>query len=230
MKGEILSRIFQDREAKQPVALVTRMADGQQVLVYKDQSPYGELELSAEQQEKAQNMLHTGRSGKLPDSGGALFVRSYVPPYRLIIVGAVHIAQKLAPIATEVGYQVIVVDPRRAFATKDRFPGIELLCEWPDEALKKLRIDSQTAVVTLTHDPKIDDPAIIEALNSSAFYIGCLGSTRTHAKRVERLTEAGLAEHLERLHAPVGLNLGGRSPAEVAVATLAQIIQVRYAR
>lgn len=230
MKQEILTRIFQDREAKQPVALVTRMADGQQALVYKEQPLFGELALSAQEQERAQQMLHSGRSGKLPESGDTLFVRSYVPPYRLVIVGAVHIAQKLAPIAKEVGYQVTVVDPRRAFATQERFPGVELICDWPDEALEKLQLDSQTAVVTLTHDPKIDDPAIIEALKSNVFYLGCLGSSRTHARRIERLTEEGFAQSLHRIHAPVGLDLGGRSPAEVAVATLAQIIQARYTR
>ena len=230
MKQEILTRIFQDREDKQPVALVTRMADGRQALIYKDRSLFGELPLSAQEQERAQQMLHSGRSGKLPESDDSLFVRSYVPLYRLVIVGAVHIAQKLAPIAKEVGYQVSVVDPRRAFATQERFPGVELICEWPDEALEKLQLDSQTALVTLTHDPKIDDPAIIEALKSNVFYIGCLGSTRTHARRVERLTEEGFADALHRIHAPVGLDLGGRSPAEVAVATLAQIIQARYTR
>lgn len=230
MKQAVLERVFEDRENKHPVALVTRLEDGCQTLIYKDRSPFGELELTAEEQRRAQDMLHSGRSGKLPDSQDRLFVRSYVPPYRLVIVGAVHIAQKLAPIASEVGYQVTVIDPRRAFATQERFPGINLICEWPDDALERLQLDSQTAVVTLTHDPKIDDPAIVEALKSKAFYIGCLGSTRTHAKRLERLSEAGYAESLDRLCAPVGLDLGGRSPAEVAVATLAQIIQYRYAR
>ncbi len=230
MKQTILARIFEDRENKHPVALVTRIDDGVQALVYKDQPVFGELSLSSGEQSRVKNMLHSGRSGKLPESGDAVFVRSYVPPYRLVIVGAVHIAQKLAPIAKEVGYQVTVVDPRRAFATQERFHGVDLICDWPDEVLEKLQLDSQTAVVTLTHDPKIDDPAIIESLKSNAFYIGCLGSTRTHAKRIERLSEAGFADSLQRICAPVGLDLGGRSPAEVAVATLAQIIQSRYAR
>jgi len=230
MKKALFSRLFLDREEKHPVALVTRMVDGSQALIYRDRDAFGELTLSVEEEKQIKNMLHSGRSGKLEDLGEALFVRSYVPAYRLLIVGAVHIAQKLAVLASEVGYQVSVIDPRRAFATQARFPGVELLCEWPDEAFARLRPDSQTAVVTLTHDPKIDDPAIIEALQSNAFYIGCLGSTRTHAKRVERLTELGLKDKLARICAPVGLNLGGRSPAEVAVATLAQVIQVRYAR
>ncbi len=230
MKKTLFAQLYQDREDKYPVALVTRMKDGNQALVYQDREPFGDLDLSLEQHQQVKNMLHSGRSGKLGDPEAELFVRSYVPAYRLLIVGAVHIAQKLAVLALEVGYQVSVIDPRRAFATEERFPGVDLICEWPDEAFERLCPDSQTAVVTLTHDPKIDDPAIIEALKGNAFYIGCLGSTRTHAKRVERLTELGLADKLDRIFAPVGLNLGGRSPAEVAVATLAQIIQARYAR
>ena len=122
-----------------------------------------------------------------------LFVRSYVPDYRLLIVGAVHIAQKLAILAMEVGYQVSVIDPRRAFATTERFPGVDLLCEWPDEAFERLQPDSQTAVVTLTHDPKLMTGHYRGALNSDAFYIGCLGGANPYAKRVERLTELGLA-------------------------------------
>lgn len=232
MQQELFQRLLEDREAKHPVALVTRLADACEVLIYNDRAAFGELDLSADDLEAAKKMLHGGRSGKLPqtDSGDELFVRSYVPPYRLILVGAVHIAQKLAPIASEVGYEVTVVDPRRAFATAERFPGMNLICEWPDDALAELKLDRQTAVVTLSHDPKIDDPALIEALKSSAFYIGALGSSRTHAKRVDRLTEEGFGDSLDRLCAPVGINLGGRSPAEVAVATLAQIIQTRYAR
>jgi xanthine dehydrogenase accessory factor len=128
------------------------------------------------------------------------------------------------------GFEVVVVDPRRAFATPERLPGVSMTTEWPDEALERIGIDAQTAVVTLTHDPKLDDPALVVALQSPAFYIGSLGSTRTHAKRVERLTEAGLGEAVGRIHAPVGLDLGGRSPAEIAVAILAQVIQTRHGR
>lgn len=228
MKTTTFERLLADRAAKHPVALVTRLSDACQALVYRDQPPAGDLALEEGVLDQAQAMLHSGRSGMLSEPANTYFLRSYVPAYRLVIVGAVHIAQKLAVLAREVGYQVTVVDPRGAFATQERFPGIDLRCDWPDEALPQIGLDAQTAVVTLTHDPKIDDPAIIEALNSQAFYIGCLGSTRTHAKRVARLQEQGLGDQIERLFAPVGLDLGGRSPAEVAVATLAQIIQARY--
>ena len=126
------------------------------------------------------------------------------------------------------GYEVIVVDPRRAFATPERMPGVSMSTEWPDAALARIGIDARTAVVTLSHDPKLDDPALIAALRSPAFYIGALGSKHTHARRIERLSEAGLGEQVHRIHAPVGLDLGGRAPAEIAVATLAQLIQARY--
>jgi xanthine dehydrogenase accessory factor len=147
----------------------------------------------------------------------------------MVIVGAVHVTQALAPMAAMAGFEVTVVDPRRAFATAERLPGVTVSTEWPDEALARLAPDAQTAVVTLSHDPKIDDPALIAALNSRCFYIGALGSKRTHAARVERLSAEGLAAELPRIHAPVGLDLGGRSPAEIAVSILAQVIRARYA-
>jgi len=146
------------------------------------------------------------------------------PPLRLVIVGAVHIAQALVPMARLAGYDPVVVDPRDAFASDARFPGVTLARDWPDEALAAIGLDGRTAVVTLTHDSKLDDPAIIAALRSDVFYLGCLGSSRTHAKRVDRLRAAGLGDaDLARIHAPVGLNIGARSPSEIAVAVMAQI-------
>ena len=144
----------------------------------------------------------------------------------MIIVGAVHIAQPLARMAALAGYDVTIVDPRRAFASEDRFPGVTLLSEWPDDVLRDLGPDHRTAVVTLTHDPKIDDPALIMALRAPVFYIGALGSTRTHAGRLKRLRAEGFSEaELERIEGPVGLNISARSPAEIAVAILAQVTQ-----
>jgi xanthine dehydrogenase accessory factor len=172
-------------------------------------------------------MLVADKSGVLAGTED-LFVRSYARPPRLIVVGAAHISQFLAPMAALAGFEVIVIDPRRAFASAERFPGVTLIDTWPDEAFRKLNLDSTTAVVTLTHDPKIDDPALIAALGSPVFYVGALGSKRTHAKRVDRLAEAGLADRAGRIHAPVGLDLGGRSPREIAVSILSQVIQVRY--
>ncbi len=155
-----------------------------------------------------------------------VFINIFNPPLRMIIVGAVHIAQDLVPMARIGGYETIVVDPRRSFATEARFPDTRLETDWPDEVLQALRIDHRTAVVTLSHDPKIDDPALIVAVSSPAFYIGALGSTRTHAKRLARLREGGMSEAaIARIHSPVGLDIGARSPAEIAVSILAETIR-----
>lgn len=158
---------------------------------------------------------------------GSAFVGIHNPPLRLIVVGAVHIAQPLVVMARACGYDPVIVDPREAFGAVARFPGEDIRHDWPDEALASIRLDARTAVVTLTHDPKLDDPAIRAALASEVFYLGCLGSTRTHAKRLARLEEAGFGpEATGRLHAPVGLDIGAQSPAEIAVAIMAEITRV----
>jgi xanthine/CO dehydrogenase XdhC/CoxF family maturation factor len=220
------------RAAKRPVAMVTRLADGVQALVG-EEDVAGGLALSAEQQGETRRMVRADRSGTLESADGppgaeALFARAYVAAPRLLIIGAVHITQALAPMAAMAGFDVTVIDPRRAFATSERLPGISIRTAWPDQALEQAGIDAQTAIVTLSHDPKLDDPALVAALRSKAFYIGALGSTRTHAKRAERLTELGLGASLGRIRAPIGLDLGGRAPAEIAVSILAQIVQARY--
>ncbi len=177
----------------------------------------------------AREALGRDRSGRIEDGGAALFVQVFNPPARLIVVGAVHIAQPLVPMAALAGDAVTVVDPRGAFATDRRFPGVSLTDDWPDQALAALAPDRRTAVVTLTHDPKLDDPALMAALRSEAFYIGALGSRRTHAARLERLREAGFDDtELARIHGPVGLSIGARSPAEIAVSILAQITEVAH--
>ena len=171
--------------------------------------------------------LREDRSRRLEVAGETVFVQIFQTPLRLIVVGAVHIAQPLVPMATLSGYDVVVVDPRRAFAADHRFPAVSLRHEWPDDALRALQPDRRSAVVTLTHDPKIDDPALLEALRSPAFYIGALGSRRTHAARCERLAGQGVtAAELARLHAPVGLDIGAVSPAEIAVSIMAQLTAV----
>ena len=154
-----------------------------------------------------------------------------MPPPRLVIVGAVHIAQTLAPMATMLEFDVTVVDPRGAWATAARFPGVNVIREWADDAFQEMGLDVSTAVVTLTHDPKLDDPALESALRSEAFYIGALGSRKTHARRKERLAEVGITEEMfARIHGPVGLNIGAKSPAEIAVSILGQIVEVRARR
>lgn len=229
MKAELFEQLLAERAVKRPVTVVTRLADGAQALVH-DGAVSGELTLSDEQRAEVQTLLRSDKSGALVSSDGALFARCYAQAPRMVIVGAVHITQALAPMAAMAGFEVVVIDPRRAFATAERLPGVTVTTEWPDEALARIGLDAQTAVVTLSHDPKLDDPALIAALQSQCFYIGALGSSRTHAKRVARLTEAGLADAIPRIHAPVGLDLGGRSPAEIAIAVLAQVIQARYSK
>ncbi len=158
---------------------------------------------------------------------GSLFVAIHNPPLRLVIVGAVHIAQALVGMARSCGYDPLLIDPREAFGSEARFSGEVISHDWPDEAMAALGLDARTAVVTLTHDPKLDDPAIQTALRSECFYLGCLGSTRTHAKRLARLTEAGFSDaEIGRIHAPVGLNIGAKSPAEIALSIMAEITQV----
>ena len=227
MKRDYLEKIRAARAQKRPIAVATRFADGAQSLC-DGTSCTGEVTLSTEQLAEARTLLIAGRSAALASSKGEIFLRSYAPPPKMVIVGAVHIAQFLAPMAALAGFEVIVVDPRQAFATEARFPGVTMVTEWPGPALAKVGLDEHTAVVTLTHDPKLDDPALQAALQSPVFYIGALGSKRTHAKRIERLREHGLAELAPRIHAPVGLDLGGRAAAEIAVSALAQVIQERY--
>jgi xanthine dehydrogenase accessory factor len=224
MKWALYEKLQAATKAGISAALVTRLADGAQCF-FDGERWQGALEVTDEQRAQVRRMLVADKSGAL---GEGLFVRSYARAPRLIVVGAAHISQFLAPMATLAGFEVIVIDPRRAFASGERFPGVTLLDAWPDEALEQLKLDATSAVVTLTHDPKLDDPALVAALQSPAFYVGALGSTRTHAKRVARLTEAGLGDKVARIHAPVGLDLGGRAPREIAVSILAEVIQVRY--
>ena len=228
MKRETLETLLRDREAKTAVALVTDLDSGLQTLVYHDRAEgadAGDADIAG----LARAAMRDDRSRLHEIGERRIFVEVQNPPKRLIIVGAVHIAQPLSRMASVAGYDVTVVDPRASFATDERFPGVALNPDWPDDAMRALDPDRRTAVVTLTHDPKLDDPGLEVALGSPAFYVGALGSRRTHAARVERLTAAGFAEEeLARIHAPVGLDIGAVSPAEIAVAVLAQITDVLH--
>lgn len=224
MRREILQALLASRVAKRPAVLITNVSNGRQLLLDGEECR-GDLEASAALLEIARERLQQDRSGMLED--GEHFVQVFLPPLRLAIVGAVHISQALVPMARIAGYEVTVIDPRRAWATEARFPGVTMITEWPDDALEAFRPDARTAIVTLTHDPKLDDPALLCALRSEAFYIGALGSTRTHGKRLERLRKEGLEEaSLKRIHGPAGLAIGARSPAEIALAILAQMTSV----
>lgn len=219
MDLKTLRLLNEERAARRGVLLATNLKTGEQTIVL--ERKIENLQPLAESYRKA---FRQGRSVTVEDAGGEIFLNVFVPPPRLVVIGAVHIAQALYPMAQAAGYDVTIIDPRTAFATPERFAGIKLIAEWPDAALPALAIDRYTAVATLTHDPKIDDPALIHALGTDCFYIGALGSRKTHARRVERLTAAGIADNqLARIHAPIGLSIGAVSPAEIAVAVLAQV-------
>ncbi len=230
MKAALIERLLAAKQARRAVALVTDLGSGHQAIL-DPAAPNNELNLSPAQRDAVLAALDANQSDEIESEGRRLFVQARVPNPRLIIVGAVHITQALAPMAALAGYEVIVVDPRRAFATAERFPGVSLRHDWPDEALDALAVDARSAVVTLTHDPKIDDPALDRALKSPAFYIGALGSKKTHAARLHRLKSAGFDDiALARIHGPAGLAIGAKSPAEIAVSVLAQLTAARHGR
>ena len=230
MLAKTLAALQEARTKRRAVTLATRLSDAAEALVYLDTAD-GSLAGDAAIIAAAHRAMAVGRSETVEVGGEKVFLNVYVPPPRLIIVGAVHIAQSLAPMATMLEFDVTVVDPRGAWATANRFPGVKVIQDWADEAFQAMGLDVSTAVVTLTHDPKLDDPALEAALKSDVFYVGALGSRRTHAKRKERLAEVGITEEqFARVHGPVGLNIGAKSPAEIAVSILGQIIEVRARR
>ncbi len=226
MKRDFLDRALAVSRSGRSAALVTQLKSGQHAIVDRE-SAEGDLQLDGAALAAVRAAIRDDRSTTVEASDGRLFAEVFNPPLRLLVVGAVHAAQPLARMAAIAGYAVTIVDPRSAFATEERFPGVALLTDWPDEAMPRLKPDRRTAIVTLTHDPKIDDPALTVALKSDAFYIGALGSKRTHAGRCQRLKEAGFADaDLARIHGPVGLSIGALTPAEIAVSILAEITQV----
>jgi len=223
MKLSLLEQAVAASRAGRPAALATNLKTGAQALV-QGAALEGNLKLDAAGLAAVKSALAADRSATFDTAEGPVFVEVFNPPLKLVVVGAVHIAQPLARMAALAGYAVTIVDPRTAFAAAERFPGVELSTEWPDEALNRIKPDRRTAVVTLTHDPKLDDPALASALKSSAFYIGSLGSKKTHAARLGRLADLGFKDaDFARIHGPVGLDIGAVSPAEIAVSILAQI-------
>jgi len=218
VKLDILSALNAERAARRAAIVVTDVANGAQRLVKAAGVARDPLK------DVLAKHIRSGKSGMEETAEGRVFLTVHVPPPRLVITGAVHISQTLAPIAKLLGYDVTIVDPRTAFATVERFPEVKVIAEWPDTALPPLDIDHYTAFVALTHDPKIDDPALTHALERDCFYIGALGSKKTHARRVERLKSQGLPDAaIGRIHAPIGLPIGAVSPAEIAVAIMGEI-------
>jgi xanthine dehydrogenase accessory factor len=218
MRLDILKSLNTERAARRAAVVVTDMASGDQRFV-------ASTEVAADPlREVLEARLRSGKSGMEETSQGRVFLTVHVPPARLVVTGAVHISQALAPLAGLLGYDVTIVDPRTAFASPERFPDVKVIAQWPDEALPPLGIDRYTAFVALTHDPKIDDPALLHALARDCFYIGALGSKKTHGRRLERLKAQGVAAAtLGRIHAPIGLAIGAVSPPEIAVAIMGEI-------
>jgi xanthine dehydrogenase accessory factor len=221
VKLDILHALNAEREARRAAVVVTDVASGEQRLVKAADVAKDPLK------ETIEKRLRMAKSGMEETAAGArVFLTVYVPSPQLVITGAVHISQTLAPVGQLLGYDVTIVDPRTAFASIERFPDVKVIAEWPDVALPPLNVDHYTAFVALTHDPKIDDPALLHALKRDCFYVGALGSKKTHAKRVDRLKAAGLTDaDIARIHAPIGLPIGAVSPAEIAIAIMGQITE-----
>ena len=219
MKSENLEKLNAARRARQAVILLTDLDRGQEEVVVEGERVPDGLE------EAVAAAWRSGKSSLVEIDGGKYFLNVYLPSPRIVVIGAVHISQALAAMAAVAGYSIRIIDPRTAFATPERFDGIDLVVDWPEDVLKVDPLDSYTALVAVTHDPKIDDFPLAEALRAGCFYVGALGSRKTHAKRVERLQAAGLDDAaIARIAAPIGLDIGASSPAEIAVAILAQII------
>jgi xanthine dehydrogenase accessory factor len=226
MKGKFLDAVIAAGAEARSVALATELASGAQLFIDGDQVE-GDLQLDEASVAAMREALRADRNITLDTAQGRVFVQVFSPPRRCFVIGAVHIAQPLVQMLTLTDYRAIVIDPRQSFATEARFPGVELTTEWPDEALERLKPDQRSAVVTLTHDPKLDDPALAVALRSECFYIGALGSKRTHARRLERLTDMGFTESdFARIRGPIGLPIGAVSQAEIAISILAEMTQI----
>lgn len=218
MRLDLIAALNAERAARRAAVVVTEIKSGEQRLVREKEIGSDPLATVLRKQ------LRMGKSELIEAGDNQYFLELHLPAPRMVITGAVHISQALAPMAKTLGYDVSIIDPRTAFATAERFPGVPLITEWPDQALPKLALDHWTAFVALTHDPKIDDPALEAALGAGCFYVGALGSKKTHAKRIERLHARGIGEDvLSRIHAPIGLSIGAASPPEIAVAILAEI-------
>ena len=225
MDLQVLRTLNAERRARRAVVLVSNLSGGPDRVVREVEAVSGVLG------DAISKAFRTGQSGTVELDSSTLFLNVHLPQPRLVVIGAVHISQALAPMAKIAGYPVEIVDPRTAFATPERFPGVPLEADWPQDVLNRRPLDNYTALAAVTHDPKIDDFALKAALDANCFYVGALGSRKTHAKRVERLLELGATpEQVARIHAPVGLDIGAASPAEIAVAVLAQVVQAFRSR
>jgi xanthine dehydrogenase accessory factor len=218
MRLDILKALNAEREARRAAIVVTDTASGEQRIVRANEIAADPL------RDILEKALRSGKSGVVETPQAKVFLTVHVPPPKMIVIGAVHISQALAPMAAMLGYDVTIIDPRTAFASAERFPDVKLIAEWPDVALPPLGVDRYTAFIAVTHDPKIDDPALTHALERECFYVGALGSRKTHGRRLDRLKAQGVSEAaLARIHAPIGLDIGAVSPPEIAVSIMAEV-------
>ena len=225
MKDETLSLILSEKNNRNTIIVATEINSGEQIII----NEKNDTDINNKILIAAKNNIIQGKSEILEIESNKWFLNITLPPLRLITVGAVHIAQPLAEIATISGYEVIIIDPRAAFANNQRFPDIKIINKWPDEAFKEIETNESSALIALTHDPKIDDPALQHALNKKFYYIGALGSKKTHENRCERLKEAGFnSEQINSIHGPIGIKLGGRSAPEIALSIIAQLVSETY--
>ncbi|MGH8863289.1 MAG: XdhC family protein [Burkholderiales bacterium] len=230
MKADVLSAIFEAKRAKVPVALLTQLSTGEQIVVGLASVSY-DTEIDPGAIRRSLKLLAEDRSARFDSASGPVFIQVFNPPFKLIVVGAVHIAQPLARLGALAGYEILIIDPRGAFAEAERFDALRVDARWPDLALAEITADRRTALVTLTHDPKLDDPALAWALRSPASCIGALGSRKTHGSRLDRLAQLGFsAAECARIHGPVGLGIGAVTPAEIAISIMAQITKARRAK
>ncbi|KAB1086719.1 XdhC family protein [Neorhizobium galegae] len=220
MQLEALTKLNAARRSRRAAVVVTDLAGDHVQVILEGEPVFGLLG------EETAQVFRSGKAGTVEVEGRSLFLNVHLPPPRIVVIGAVHISQALARLAPVAGYDLTIIDPRTAFATEERFEGVDLIADWPEDVLKDRPLDVYTALAAVTHDPKIDDFPLSEALRVGCFYVGALGSRKTHAKRVERLKEMGRTDNeIGRIAAPIGLDIGAASPAEIALATLAQIVQ-----
>ena len=224
MKLEILKQIISKKEKKTEFAIVTNLATGNSEIFEKDKT----LSKDFKKYSKEINNLYNSKKNGIIE-GSEIFVETYTRPIKVIIVGAVHIAQYLADFAKSLNFEILIIDPRGYFASKQRFPDIKIINKWPKEAFKELETDKNTALIALTHDPKIDDPALQHALNKKFYYIGALGSKKTHSNRCQRLKDTGFSDkQIKSIHGPIGIKLGGKSAPEIALSIIAQLVSETY--
>lgn len=225
MDPHLLKRLNAERDARRAAILLTDIGDGRDRLLRDGDVVPGALG------EAIERAFRSGKSGMVEAEGRTFFLNVHLPPPRLVIIGAVHISQALAPMAAIAGFDVMIIDPRTAFATPERFGSFELLAEWPQDVLARQPLDPFTALCAVTHDPKIDDAPLKAALDAGCFYVGALGSRKTHARRLERLASDGASkDQLDRISAPIGLDISAATPAEIAVATLGDVIRALRTR